>query len=105
VKQDTKFPRDAPLCHELHVLLEQELQLGNVVSQKPYLADWPADGSVFASLVDDFRSPRESFPENVHLTICNDPHYGWYFEAECTIHKHLLVAGSPKPGMPMWTKA
>jgi hypothetical protein len=100
-----KVNDSASLCHELHALLEQELRLGNLIAQRPHLANWPQHGSVFASLVHEFKSAKESFPKNVHLAICNDPHYGWYQEAECAIHKHLLVAGTPKPEMPMWTKA
>ncbi len=95
----------ASFCDEIESLLANELRLGNVIAQKPYIANWPASGSIFASLEHDFKLPKKDFPANVHLSICNDAHYGWYHEAECTVHKHLLVAGSPKPGLPMWVKA
>jgi hypothetical protein len=90
------------LCQELKYILRVELERGNAISEPPNRTDWPELGSVFASLVHDFKTRKNELPTGVVYSICNDPHYGWYGEYFCEIHKHLLVAGAPRPGRPMW---
>jgi hypothetical protein len=97
-----KYP--SPLCPELQAILDLELARGNVVSQPPELANWPEAGSVFASLEKDFKIRKHELPDHVSYQICNDPHYGWYGEYFCEVHKHLLVSGNPRVGEPMWQK-
>jgi hypothetical protein len=95
-----KYP--SALCPELHAIVQLELARGNQLSQAPELANWPEAGSVFASLKQDFKMRKNEVPETVRYLICNDPHYGWYGEYFCTVHKHLLVSGDPRAGEPMW---
>ncbi|WP_028101706.1 hypothetical protein [Pseudoduganella violaceinigra] len=91
------------LCAELAAILAKELANGNSLIEKPVVADWPKTGSVFAHLAKDLTTPKSALPDIIEASICNDPHYGWYQELCCRKHQHLLVAGSPKPGQPMWT--
>jgi hypothetical protein len=94
----------AQLCPELQAIVQLELARGNRVSQPPALANWPQAGSVFASLELDFKIRKEERPAQVSYQICNDPHYGWYGEYFCEVHKHLLVAGSARVDQPMWQR-
>ncbi|MGW8394175.1 hypothetical protein [Pseudoduganella sp. HUAS MS19] len=90
-------------CEELAPILARELASGNSLSEKPTVTDWPSKGSVFAHLSKDLAIPKAALPDIIEASICNDPHYGWYQELFCPKHQHLLVAGMPKPGLPMWT--
>lgn len=90
-------------CEDLAAILAKELANGNALTEKPTVTDWPSRGSVFAHLSKDLTTPKSALPDIIEASICNDPHYGWYQELFCRKHQHLLVAGSPKPGLPMWT--
>ena len=96
--------KPAPLCEDLERVLTHELHAGNVLIYGPAIGDWPDSGSVFAQLKNDFAFPVGDLPEFISQSICNDPHYGWYYELACTNHSHVLVAGPPRPGKPMWAK-
>ncbi|WP_437880185.1 hypothetical protein [Pseudomonas sp. LRF_L74] len=93
-----RTPTPASLCPELARVLSTELRRGNVLARQPERTDWPARGSVFASLRHDFRSDVRHVPTPLRHGLCNDPHYGWYEELYCEEHGHLLVAGSPRLG-------
>ncbi|NJB93504.1 hypothetical protein GGR72_001830 [Xanthomonas arboricola] len=95
----------APLCPELEAVVAQEIARGNMVEREPVLCDWPEPGSVVAHLRSCLSTPKDELPPGLATAICNDPHYGWYNEVFCSIHKHLLTAGLPRPGEPMWVKA
>lgn len=88
------------LCPELARILKMELASGNVLSESPRRTDWPAAGSVFASLVHDFKTKKTERPDAVEYSICNSSRDGWFEEYFCTLHKHLLVAGSPRLDAP-----
>ena len=84
----------ADFCPELQAILNAELVLGNALSEKPRITDWPNEKSVFGALVYDLKSDKTKLQKGVRYSICTDPHYGWHDECYCEIHKHLLVAGS-----------
>ena len=90
--------RSGTLCPELAAVLRAELAMGNSSSGPPEVTDWPEEGSVFATLRKDFLTDVKNPPANVRYSVCNDPHYGWFGEYYCEIHKHLLVAGACKHG-------
>lgn len=80
-------------CSEIAAIVSEEISLGNRIAQAPEHAGWPEAESVFGSLAEDFRTDIHHPPAHVSYSVCNDPHYGWYGEYYCNIHKHLLVAG------------
>jgi hypothetical protein len=88
--------RSSNLCPELDAILRFELHLGNVVTDGPTRADWPANGSVFAALRDDLHLAQLTLAPSVQHSVCHDPHYGWHDECCCELHKHTLVAGVTK---------
>ncbi|WP_431478777.1 hypothetical protein [Massilia eburnea] len=90
-------------CEDLAAILKKELANGNSLTEPPTVTDWPNRGSVFAHLAKDLTTPQNALPEIIEASICNDPHYGWYQELFCRRHQHLLVAGIPRHGQPMWT--
>ncbi|PPU68333.1 hypothetical protein XpiCFBP4643_09770 [Xanthomonas pisi] len=94
-----------PLCPELAAVVAQEIARGNKVEREPVSCDWPEPGSVIAHLHSSLSVQKAELPSGVATAICNDPHYGWYNEVYCSLHRHLLTAGQARPGEPMWVKA
>lgn len=93
------------LCPELEAVVAQEIARGNMVEREPGLCDWPEPGSLVAHLRSSLSSLNDELPPDLATAICNDPHYGWYNEVFSSVHKHLLTAGLPRPGEPMYVKA
>jgi hypothetical protein len=84
---------DAKLCDELQLVLDSEIAAGNRLARPLEVANWPEQGSVFGTLEHDFKTSRTRWAASLTHQIHNDPHYGWYEECYCNVHKHLLVAG------------
>lgn len=87
------------ICDELLFIIRMELARGNELATGPEVANWPRQGSVFASLKSDLAMSGYSVPSGVRHSICTDLHYGWHDECHCEIHGDLLVAGTThQPG-------
>lgn len=94
----------ASLCPELCRVLAHELAVGNTLRAGPTLWDWPEPGSVVAHLERELSMKLHELPIGLERSICNDPHYNWFNEVYCPIHKHLLTGGQAKTRGPMWVK-
>ncbi len=82
------------LCAELQALLDEELARGNVIKEGPSRG-WPEPDGVFLALRDDSVRAGRDLPDEVEHSINIDPHYDWYEDYFCRLHRHALVCGSP----------
>ena len=57
------------LCEELQFILDEEIKVGNVMTELPRCTDWPLEGSIFVSSTNRLTAGKKVLTDGVYYSV------------------------------------